>query len=73
MTNYKVSNFNSKTPEAEMTKLRTNLKGMKGVESVKLNPEKGEFSISCGTAQEPKQDVIKAAVSSAGFTLGARG
>jgi copper chaperone CopZ len=72
MSNYKVSNFSAKTPEAEQSKLKTNLKGMPGVESVKLHPDKGEISISCGSATEPKDDVVKAAVQKAGFTLGAR-
>ncbi|MEZ4273085.1 MAG: hypothetical protein R3C68_17130 [Myxococcota bacterium] len=72
MSNYKVANFTSKTPESEQTKLKTSLKAMEGVQSVNLHPDKGEFSISCGTAQEPKQDVIKAAVQKAGFTMGAK-
>lgn len=72
MTNYKVENLNSKTPEAEQNKLKTNLKGMQGVQNVNLNPTKGEFSLSCGSQQGPNESVIKAAVQKAGFTLGSR-
>jgi copper chaperone CopZ len=72
MPNYKVSNFSAKTPETEQSKLKTNLKGIAGVQSVRLHPDKGEISISCSSATEPKDDVVKAAVQKAGFTLGAR-
>ena len=69
MTNYKVTNFNERTPGARQTKLESNLKEIDGVETVKLNPTKGQISLAFRSAKEPKKEVIQAAVSKAGFTL----
>lgn len=72
MTRYKVTNFNDKTPRAEQTKLETQLKGIEGVEKVEMHPAKSEISLAFRSPQAPKKEVIEAAVSKAGFTLGAQ-
>ena len=72
MTNYKVTNFNDKTPNEQQKKLETTLKAIDGVETVKMHPAKNEISLAFRASKEPKKNVIQTAVSNAGFTLGAR-
>jgi copper chaperone CopZ len=57
----------------DQTKLETNLKAMNGVNSVKLDPAKGEISLSFEERNEPLKASIESVVSKSGFTLGAKG
>ncbi|MBK8011782.1 MAG: hypothetical protein IPK13_10560 [Deltaproteobacteria bacterium] len=70
MTQYRVTNLSDKTPKMEQDKLRTELKAMKGVDKVEIFPVKSEISISFKD-KTPEKSVLAAAVTKAGFSLGA--
>jgi copper chaperone CopZ len=69
MTNYRVTNLNDKTPEAQQNKLQANLKALEGVEKVSMDVAKSEILLAFSGGREPKKDVIATAVSKAGFTM----
>lgn len=69
MKTYKISGLDDKTPHPKREKLKSGLAAVAGVEKVELLPKQGEVSISCRSQQEAKPELIKAAVSSAGFSL----
>ena len=69
MTNYRVTNLNDKTPEAQRNKLEANLKAIEGVETVSMHAAKSEVSLAFSGGREPKKAVIATAVSKSGFTM----
>jgi hypothetical protein len=64
-----VSELSAQTPKAEQDKLVAAVGGVKGVKDVALSLPRKELTFSLVGA-EPKVTLLKAAVASAGFTLG---
>ncbi len=70
MTNYKITNLTSDTAQAEQDKLTKGLKGMAGVSTVALHPERSEIELGFHKDKEPKREIVAEVVSKSGFTLG---
>ena len=71
MTNYKVSNLDSKTTKEQCQQLTKNLQAVDGIEDVEVNQNRGEISLSYRNGATPSKSAIEKVVSNAGFTLGA--
>ncbi len=69
MKSYKISGLDDKTPQPKQDRLKASLAKVAGVEKVELNAKKNQVSVTCGPKLEAKPELIKAAVSSAGFSV----
>jgi len=69
MQTYKIPTLTSTTPKNDQTKLLSAIKGVKGVQTAELHPDKHELAITVKAQQEPKRNDIEAAAKGAGFPL----
>lgn len=69
MQTYKIPTLTSTTPKDDQTKLLSAIRGVRGVQSAELHPDRHELAIEVKAQQEPKRTEIEAAASGAGFAL----
>ncbi|MHC4841629.1 MAG: hypothetical protein ACYTDT_11870 [Planctomycetota bacterium] len=68
MSIYKVINLETYTPKEDQDKLSSALNRLSGVGSIKLSPERKEFSLEL-SGNSPSFDAIEAACKGAGFQV----